>query len=123
MKHSFLPIIIAMLGIFASGALANPPDSLRMNLDSTGLLTVQVFHLVKDPAKHYITKVVVELNGKTIIQQSLSSQTDNKVQELIYKIIDAKVKDKIAVTANCNITGKKKDILTVGEKSKTEEQK
>jgi len=123
MKHSFLPIIIAMLGIFISGALAHPPDSLRLSLDSTQLLTIQVFHPVKNPVKHYINKVVVDLNGKTIIEQSLSSQTDNKVQELIYKIIDAKVKDKITVTANCNITGRKKDILTVKEKPKTEEQK
>ena len=111
------------MSIFTASALAHPPDSLSMRLDSTGLLTINIFHPVKDQAKHYINKVLVELNGKTIIEQSLNSQTDKNVQDIIYKIIDAKAKDKIAVTAYCNITGKKKYTLTVMEKSETEGQK
>lgn len=125
MKYSIIPVIIAILCIFATGSLAHPPDSLQMSIDSTGILLIQVYHPVKDHTKHYINKITVELNGKEIIQQTLNSQTNKIVQELIYKIIDAKANDKITVTAYCNITGKKKDTLTltVSEKSETEEEK
>ena len=125
MKHSIIPIIFAVLCIFVTGSLAHPADSLLMSIDSNGLLSIQIYHPVKDHAKHYINKVLVELNGKEIIQQSFKSQTDKTVQELIYKIIDAKENDKITVTAYCNITGKKKETLTltVTEKSETEQEK
>lgn len=125
MKHSILFIIIAIICIFANGSLAHPPDSLKLSVDTTGTLLVKVYHPVKDQVKHYINQVLVELNGKEIIKQTFNSQTDKTAQELIYKIIDAKANDKITVTAYCNITGKKKDTLTltVSEKSETEEEK
>jgi len=105
--------------------MAHPADSLVMSIDSNGLLSIQIYHPVKDHAKHYINKVTVELNGKEIIQQSFKSQTDKTVQELIYKIIDAKENDKITLTAYCNITGKKKEMLTVTivEEPETEQEK
>ncbi len=125
MKPSILPIIIAILCIFITSSLAHPADSLVMSIDSNGLLSIQIYHPVKDHAKHYINKVTVELNGKEIIQQSFKSQTDKTVQELIYKIIDAKENDKITLTAYCNITGKKKEMLTVTivEEPETEQEK
>ncbi len=125
MKHSILPIIIAILCIFIASSMAHPADSLVMSIDSNGLLSIQIYHPVKDHAKHYINKVTVELNGKEIIQQSFKSQTDKTVQELIYKIIDAKENDKITLTAYCNITGKKKEMLTVTivEEPETEQEK
>lgn len=125
MKPSILPIIIAILCIFIASSMAHPADSLVMSIDSNGLLSIQIYHPVKDHAKHYINKVTVELNGKEIIQQSFKSQTDKTVQELIYKIIDAKENDKITLTAYCNITGKKKEMLTVTivEEPETEQEK
>ena len=113
MKHSILPIIFAILCIFVTGSMAHPADSLVMSIDSNGLLSIQIYHPVKNQAKHYINKVTVELNGKEIIQQSFKSQTDKTIQDLVYKIIDAKENDKITVTTYCNITGKKKETLTV----------
>jgi predicted metallo-beta-lactamase superfamily hydrolase len=125
MKYSIIPIIFAILCIFITGSIAHPADSLLMNIDSNGLLTIQIHHPVKDQAKHYINKVIVELNGKEIIQQSFKSQTDKTIQELVYKIIDAKENDKITVTTYCNITGKKKETLTLtrAEEPETEQEK
>ena len=125
MKHSIIPIIFAILCIFLTSSMAHPADSLLMNIDANGLLTIQIYHPVKDPAKHYIHQVIVELNGKEIIKQTFNSQVDKTAQELIYKIIDAKEKDKITVTAYCNITGKKKETLTltIVEGPETEQEK
>lgn len=125
MKQSILFIIIAIICILANGSLAHPPDSLKLSIDTTGILSVKVHHPVKDQAKHYIHQVTVELNGKEIIKQTFNSQTDKTEQELVYKIIDAKENDKITVTAYCNITGKKKETLTLTrvEEPETEQEK
>ncbi|MDH5185556.1 MAG: thiosulfate oxidation carrier complex protein SoxZ [candidate division WOR-3 bacterium] len=125
MKHlSKFLYLAGIICFFITSAIAHPPDSLELNLDSTGILSIKVFHTVKDEAKHYITKIVVELNGKEIIQQSVNSQVSKNEQHALYRIIDAQEGDKITVTAICNITGKKKETLmkTAPEKVETEKE-
>jgi desulfoferrodoxin (superoxide reductase-like protein) len=93
-------------------ALAHPPDSLKMSFDSTGtVLTITTFHTVKNPSNHYINSIIVERNGKEIIKQSFLTQYSNKEQIALYKIIDVKKDDKITVTAQCNVSGRKKQTL------------
>ncbi len=112
MKNKIYIGIITIL-LLSSVALAHPPDSLIMSFDSTStVLTVRIFHTVKNTTNHLINDVAVNLNGKPMITQKFSSQLNKDEQVVIYKIIDAKANDKIAVTAKCNVMGKKTAELT-----------
>lgn len=113
MKH-FLPILMLTIMLVASSLFAHPPKDVMLDFISEDhVLTVVVPHSVNNRAKHYIYRIVVELNGKEIIQQNFKSQTNEEEQKVQYVIVDAKEGDKITVTAFCNISGKKKEILDV----------
>jgi desulfoferrodoxin (superoxide reductase-like protein) len=104
----FLTVLVA-LPLFA-----HPPKGLEMTYDyESNILSVEIAHSVNDAAKHFIKKVVVELNGKKIIEQTFKRQVDGETQQVMYKVIDGIEGDKITVTAYCNISGKKKADLTI----------
>jgi desulfoferrodoxin (superoxide reductase-like protein) len=106
--------IIIALALFMMPLLAHPPNNLNLKFDTeTGVLSIAITHSVNDASRHYIKKVEVELNGQKIIEQSFMKQSDNEEQQVLYKIIDAKKGDNIAVEAYCNISGKKKAQLVV----------
>ena len=107
-------LIVVQAVLIALPLLAHPPKemALEFNADSS-LLTVEVIHSVKDAAKHYINKVVVELNGKKVVEQTFKRQVDDELQHVTYKLIDATEGDKITVTGYCNISGKKNAELVV----------
>jgi hypothetical protein len=105
----------------ATSGFGHPPSGMTARFDTDEhLLTVTVMHSVKDAAKHYIDEIEVDLNGKQMIKQQFNRQTDMKLQEVVYKVIDARVGDKIKVTADCNISGKKSLEITVEKKVEEE---
>lgn len=107
-------MLMVALVLLAVPLLAHSPKSLELDYDfETSVLNISVTHSVNDASKHYVYKVVVELNGKKIIEQKFRSQTDEEEQQMVYSIIDAKEGDKINVTAYCNISGKKKGELVI----------
>lgn len=94
--------------------LAHPPKGLELAFDfDSRILTAQIMHSVKDASKHYIYKVIVDLDGKKIIEQTFKKQVDDGLQQVTYKVIDAHEGSKITVTAYCNISGKKSAELVV----------
>jgi desulfoferrodoxin (superoxide reductase-like protein) len=106
-------LMIALV-LLAVPLLAHSPKSPKLEYDAdTGILSVSITHSVNNASKHYVNKVVVELNGGKIIEQKFKSQTDEEEQHVEYTVIDAKVGDKISITAFCNISGKKKGELTI----------
>jgi len=113
-------IKLAVVGLFflsASALFGHPPDSLQLNLDSTGtMLSVKVFHPVKNPANHFIVTIEVNVNGAQAVMQTYNGQFDKYVQEAVYKLINLKSLDQIEVTGVCSISGKKKAVLIVPEK-------
>jgi hypothetical protein len=112
-RLAFMVMLLALLGLFSTG-WGHPAKGIEMQFDAAqGLLTVTVSHDVKDAAKHYIKTIVVELNGRKIIEQDFSRQVDNQVQEAVYRIIDAAVGDQLQVIATCSIAGTKKQVLKV----------
>lgn len=123
MRYAGMLLVVLMVTGIAASGFGHPPDGVTAKFD-TGelLLTVNVMHGVKDEAKHYVDEIEVEVNGKKMIEQKFGRQTDMKVQEAVYRIIDAKVGDKIKVTAACNITGKKSVELTVEKKVEKEKE-
>lgn len=106
--------ILVVLILLVVPLAAHSPKTPELEYDvEAGLLNVSITHSVNNASKHYVNKVVVELNGRKIIEQKFRSQTNEDVQKVTYTIIDAKVGDKISVTAFCNISGKKKGELTI----------
>jgi len=121
MNKTALIVLVGILLLLGDSVLATPPDSIKVSFDTTGigLMTVQIFHQVKNPATHFIYQVAVTLNGKLIIQQTIGKQFSNSEQVLVYELIDAKKGDKIDVTGTCNIMGKKtQEFIAPGAKIK-----
>ena len=114
MKYRIAVSILLFSMLLAMPVFAHPPEGIDLVFDpNKKVLRVNIPHVVDDPSKHYIEKVVVELNEEEIITQTFKMQKDKKTQEIMYVVIDAQAGDKIAVTAYCNISGKKKGTLDV----------
>ena len=100
---------------------AHPPKDIVAEFDyETKELTVTISHFVDDPVRHYIDKIVVELNDGEIITQKLKVQETKGEQKALYMVTDAAEGDKISVTAYCSIAGKKK--ITIDVIAQEEEQ-
>lgn len=113
MKH-VQTVLILMIMFFVSSMFAHPPQDIALDFNSENhMLTAVVGHTVNNRIRHYINKIVVELNGEQIIQQNFKSQVGDEDQVVQYVIVDAKDGDKITVTAFCNISGKKKATVDV----------
>lgn len=114
MRLFSIAVLSCMLVFGISAAYGHAPKevNLKFELDEK-LLEVRVQHQVNDAAKHFVSKVTVELNGKRIVEQMLAAQENMKDQVLVYRITDARVGDNITVTADCNISGKKKASLEI----------
>jgi hypothetical protein len=113
-RFASVAVMACLLLLAFSSAYAHAPGQVDLEFDlDEQLLKVSVQHQVKDAAKHHVSQVIVELNGKKIIEQTLESQESLEGQKLIYRITDAGAGDTIAVTAGCNISGKKKASIKV----------
>lgn len=105
MKKLFL---ISMFVLSQAMIMAHPASAVEAKFDSKeSILTVNVKHDVSDVTKHYIQDIEVTVNGKKAVMQLFLSQSDNKEQKCLYKIIDAKKGSEIEVIAECNKGGKK----------------
>jgi hypothetical protein len=110
-----IALFVAFLILFAlaSTAYAHPPSDIKITFDpNTKTVTAVIMHDVSNPLNHYIKKVDVGLNGKEIIEQSISRQDNNDSQTVNYFIPDIKDGDKIFVEGHCSISGAlKKEIV------------
>jgi hypothetical protein len=92
----FALVSLALCVVLAAGAVwAHPPKEVKLEFDPAGkMLTV---------------------NGEKIIEQKFKSQVSADGQKAQYWINDAAVGDTLAVTATCNIAGKKKVTLEIAK--------
>ena len=110
-----LVVLSAMALCFACAAVAHPPKDIKLTFDQKSkVLSVNANHDVKNPTAHYIKEVKVYLDGKEIISQKMSSQTDEQSQVVRYVVIDAKPGSILKVEADCSRIGDKKKELKVG---------
>ena len=111
-----LVVISAMALCFAGAAVAHPPKDIKLAFDQESkVLSVNVIHNVQAPTNHYIKEVKVSLDGKQIISQKMSSQTDKHSQVIRYVVFDAKPGSILKVEADCSRFGDKKKELKVGQ--------
>ncbi len=109
-----LLIVLSLFFAFNSVAYAHPPSDIKITFDpATKILTAVIMHDVANPLNHYIKKVDVGLNGKDIIEQTLSRQDNNTTQTVSYLIPDVKNGDILSVEGHCSISGKLQKEITV----------
>jgi desulfoferrodoxin (superoxide reductase-like protein) len=113
----FALMSLALVVVLAAGSVwAHPPKDVKLEFDpATKTLQVTAVHDTKDATKHFIGTVEVDLNGEKIIEQKFKSQIGVDAQKARYWINDASVGDTLAVTATCNIAGKKKVTLEIAK--------
>ncbi len=88
-------------------AYAHPPSDIAITFDAkTKILHAVIVHNVGNPINHYIKKVALGLNGKEIIEHTISRQDNNTNQTVTYLIPDVKIGDTLSVEAYCSISGK-----------------
>ncbi len=100
-----------------SVAYAHPPSDIKITFDpKTKMLQAVIMHDTSNPINHYIKKVDVGLNGKDIIEHTISREDNNESQTVMYFIPDVKDGDVISVEGYCSISGKlKKEIIIKSE--------
>lgn len=96
---------------------AHPPSDIKIIFDpNTKMLQAVIIHNTSSPISHYIKKVDVGLNGKEIIEHSISREDNNETQTVSYLIPDVKDGDILSVEGYCSISGKLKKEITVKAK-------
>jgi hypothetical protein len=107
--------ILFALTLMCGAAFATPPDSISLTFDpATHILASTIYHSVRsNPSEHFIAKAVIDVNGAVMVTQTFKSQTDTKVQEVSYVLVDVKEGDKVGLTAVCSLFGQSKQVLVV----------
>ncbi|HAG16929.1 MAG TPA: hypothetical protein DCG69_10505 [Bacteroidales bacterium] len=106
--------LILVFFFFLFTAMSHPPKSLSLKFDlKTQELQVNIEHGVSDVADHYISNVVVMVNGKEALNQNYTNQKNKKGEDFVYKLENIKKDDLIEVTTTCVKWGKKSQTLTV----------
>ncbi len=107
MKKAFWLFGIFALLFMTTAVYAHPPSDIKMTFDpATKILTAVIVHSVSNPAAHFIKKADISLNGKEIIEQTISRQDNASTQTISYLIPDYKAGDVLAVEGYCSISGK-----------------
>jgi len=113
MKKIAVFLSLAIL-FFLSPVYAHPPSDIKITFDAgTKVLQAVIMHNVSNPQNHYIKKVDVALNGKEVIEHSISRQDNNDSQTVSYLIPDVKDGDVLSVEGYCSISGKLAKEITV----------
>lgn len=112
MKIVFSALLLVLAGVAV--AYAHPPSDIAITFDpNTKILRAVIAHNTNNPAGHYISKVDVGINGKEVIEHSISREDNNESQTVSYFIPDAKDGDVISVEGYCSISGKLKKEIKV----------
>lgn len=99
-------ILFLICLFFVPLVYGHPPANIDVNYDpETKIVKVIITHKTSNPKTHYIKKVDISLNDKEIITHNISSQDDNEIQVVSYRIPEAKADDLIAVEGYCRISG------------------
>ena len=112
MRNTILAIIFLLSGI--QSVFAHPASRVNLSFKlSDHILTVVAEHNTKNVIAHRIDQIIVQINGKEIIQQTFTIQYDQEKQKATYLIPGAKEGDEIVVITHCSVHGKKTGKITI----------
>lgn len=105
-------IVLSLLaGLFLMFCLqgtgwAHPPRAIDLAYQpAEGTLVVTAVHGVKDPAKHYIERVVVYVSGRKVSDESFTAQTTKKSLVTTVSVGVLPPGTEVRVEAKCSIFG------------------
>lgn len=106
-------VCLMICAAFATAANAHRPGSVALDyIIDTKVLSVKIAHSVSNPAKHYVDKIKIEVNGELIKTFEYTSQPDNATFTYQYSI-EAKEGDELKVRAECSYFGSRTEKLIV----------
>lgn len=106
-------VVILVLLLLVTSASAHPPSDMVLSY-RPGELTATITHGVADPARHYVNRTAILVNGAPAGTLSYSSQPSNTSFTYRYQV-PADPGDVIEVTADCNIAGSITRMIVAGE--------
>ena len=106
-------VCLMICASFHATANAHRPGNVTLGYTiDTKVLSVTISHSVSNPAKHYVDKVTIALNGKLIKTFEYTSQPDNATFAYQYTI-EAAEGDELKVRAECSYFGSRTEKLIV----------
>lgn len=113
-KFAKLLLALVILSLACTPLFAHPAEKVELKWDEAASeLHVSIVHPVKNTASHYISRIVVSVDGKVAEERALKSQSDSKTEEAVFEIKDLKKGSKIEVEVTCNVFGKRKQSLVI----------
>lgn len=106
-------LLVLIVALSAAPASAHEPEGLTLVFDeSSGTLTINVRHNVKDRTTHYVSTIEVWVNGAESANRTYTSQPSGSFTLRMH--LDVNEGDLILVKAVCNLMGTKQQELEVG---------
>ncbi len=113
-KVSKFFLALMILALACTPLFAHPAEKVDLKWDEAASeLHVSVVHPVKNTANHYISRIVVSVDGKVAEERVLTSQSSSKTEEAVFEIKDLKKGSKIEVEVTCNVFGKRKGSIVI----------
>jgi hypothetical protein len=104
-----------LLIVFPFQATANAPKEVILSYDAGArTLTVQITHSSSSPGMHYIKKVEIQKDGKSIATHEYKSQPEQATFSYVYPI-EAAPGEVLAATVSCSIFGSATEKLTLAK--------
>jgi len=99
--------LLLMIVLTSSALLAHPPQKAQISYDKiTGDLTIFIKHPVKDVTDHFLSIVIINLDGLKVHEFDYTSQSSPEGITIVYNMPGLESGAKIMVKATCNIFGK-----------------
>lgn len=113
MRKEILFTMIA--GLFMSlSVMAHGPKKVNLTFDkATKTLKAEITHKVKDVKKHYISDIIIYINGDEVKTSAYDKQSDKLEEVLEFILDDVQTGDEIKLKAKCNKFGSKSSEITV----------
>ncbi|NQU95792.1 MAG: hypothetical protein HQ549_06190 [Candidatus Omnitrophica bacterium] len=108
--------LVFLMTLTTGAAYAHPPNSMgtRYNREDK-TLEIHIVHPVRNPKKHYVEKVTIAKNGDPAVTKEFTEQENDKVQNVIFELVDVDPEDIVVIEAHCSISGKLKGKLDLSK--------
>lgn len=100
--------------LLSAPLLAHPAKTVDLKWDEAkSTLDVSIEHPVKNTSKHYISRIVISVNGNIVEDIGYSSQNGSRWINETFKISKVPKGATIEVETTCNVFGKRKNSITL----------
>lgn len=113
MKKQIIFSTLAVL-VFSFSVMAHAPKKIKLSFDkATNTLTADIFHKVKDVDEHYISDIIIYINGEEVKTSTYEKQSEKQNETVEITLENVKEGDEIKLKAKCNKFGSKSSKIKV----------